>query len=274
MLIAEAAAAQVFGGYPYTSGLRYYRVAYYPDGLALSDLQVCFAASPGTASESLVDLTVELISLDTQESMIFVRPALVGGQWADRGLGCLGVQIPKGVAGRFGFKIYLKSNRGYSTNDWHPQIDSVKHRTGGLSLDLCYPSRGHPDWCEITFQPVQESEIEIALTACEITLEQHAEDEDNDGIPDLLLDECPGSLPEVPVDARGCSVEQFCASARIEEDRSHYGHCRRLDWSNDEPWMRSSDRDCTVDFRETLARDDDRCVPAEWGPFVRPTPPE
>jgi hypothetical protein len=68
------------------------------------------------------------------------------------------------------------------------------------------------------------------------------EDEDLDGVEDGA-DSCPASVAGVPVNALGCSVEDFCALHTRSSD------CRGADWAGDG----SSPRDCNWKRRECRA---------------------
>jgi len=84
-------------------------------------------------------------------------------------------------------------------------------------------------------------------------------DADGDGVRDLD-DSCPGTPADMAVDGDGCSQAQFCAQVDAAT-RMGRKICPRLDWKNDEPFMRAKDRDCTID-RGGPTADDDRCVSA------------
>jgi hypothetical protein len=56
-------------------------------------------------------------------------------------------------------------------------------------------------------------------------------------------------------------LEQFC-SAIDATTRVGKRTCKKSDWQNDEPIMKSRDRDCTVDKGER-GSEDDRCVAVE-----------
>jgi hypothetical protein len=73
-------------------------------------------------------------------------------------------------------------------------------------------------------------------------------------------DRCPGTPPAEEVDDAGCSVAQFCA-AFDATSRDGARQCKKADWKNDEPFMRTRDADCLVDKRGTRDVADDLCVP-------------
>lgn len=83
-------------------------------------------------------------------------------------------------------------------------------------------------------------------------------DEDSDGVPNGL-DACSGTAEATAVDSAGCSLDQFCSAIGVTS-RVNRRVCRRADWRNDEPLMRSRDRDCDID-RGVPGSEDDRCVP-------------
>lgn len=85
-----------------------------------------------------------------------------------------------------------------------------------------------------------------------------APDADSDGEPDAT-DLCPGS-PAEPVDRDGCTLAQFCTPVDATTPDGARA-CKRADWRNDEPLMRSAERNCTID-RGVRGRGDDRCIPA------------
>jgi hypothetical protein len=85
------------------------------------------------------------------------------------------------------------------------------------------------------------------------------EDDDGDGVPDYL-DACPSSAA-VPVDARGCTVAQFCHAIDATTPRGRRV-CNKSDWQNDEPLMTPPDWDCRV-ARNGPGREDDQCEPTD-----------
>jgi len=85
-------------------------------------------------------------------------------------------------------------------------------------------------------------------------------DADSDSIPDSL-DSCPDTPEAAEVDLAGCSLEQFCASIDATT-RLGKSTCAKSDWKNDEPLMRSRDRDCRID-KGGSGPEDDRCIPRE-----------
>ena len=98
---------------------------------------------------------------------------------------------------------------------------------------------------------------ENVLRQCELDLSDETADQDTDGVRDLD-DDCPGTAGG-PVDRQGCSLEQFCASIDATT-RDGRRICKKADWQNDEPIMRSRDRDCTRD-KQGAGVEDDICVP-------------
>jgi hypothetical protein len=95
------------------------------------------------------------------------------------------------------------------------------------------------------------------LGAVQAALDAATADQDGDGVRDP--DQCPGSASG-PVDLAGCTVDQFCGSIDATTVIGK-ATCKRSDWKNDEPLMRSSARDCDLD-RNGSGAADDRCVPA------------
>lgn len=100
------------------------------------------------------------------------------------------------------------------------------------------------------------------LAVCEVDLDQCLSDPpipdaDLDGVSDMR-DDCTGTSEGEEVDQGGCSLDQFCGSVdgATKEGRRL---CKRLDWKNDEPFMRGRDRDCEIE-RNGSGREDDRCV--------------
>lgn len=84
-------------------------------------------------------------------------------------------------------------------------------------------------------------------------------DADGDGVRDLD-DACAQTPADIAVDGDGCSQAQFCAQVD-SATRTGRRLCPRVDWRNDEPFMRTKDRDCTID-RGGAGVEDDRCVAA------------
>ena len=121
----------------------------------------------------------------------------------------------------------------------------------------------------LTCQAALESHDEEVAVLEEALASQQAEyeaeidrleaDGDGDGVRDLD-DTCPDTVTDMAVDSAGCSQAQFCARVDIST-RLGRRTCMRVDWMNDEPLMRSKDRDCTID-RGGPTADDDRCVSA------------
>jgi hypothetical protein len=70
-------------------------------------------------------------------------------------------------------------------------------------------------------------------------------DADGDGESDVT-DQCPATPPGELVDSDGCSLAQFCARFDAST-RDGARICKKADWKNDEPLMKSRERDCTVD---------------------------
>lgn len=106
-----------------------------------------------------------------------------------------------------------------------------------------------------------------ALVACEMDLDvarsevsRLGDDEDADRLPDLY-DACPGTVSGVEIDRTGCSRWQFCGSVDATQPTERT-LCKKLDWQNDEPLMKSRDRDCTLDMGRRDSAADDRCIPA------------
>ncbi len=101
------------------------------------------------------------------------------------------------------------------------------------------------------------------LTQCDsdlsMCLAADIPDADGDGETDST-DLCSGTPLLIEVDSDGCSLEQFCSQISVTTG-SGRKTCRKSDWKNDEPFMRSRDRDCTID-KGGPGREDDRCVPA------------
>jgi hypothetical protein len=82
-------------------------------------------------------------------------------------------------------------------------------------------------------------------------------DSDGDGVA-AIVDRCPGTPAGTETDSSGCSQEQFCLVSPVSSSAEGRA-CRRADWRNDEPTMRSRDRDCQVDRHGTTGRSDDTC---------------
>ncbi len=112
--------------------------------------------------------------------------------------------------------------------------------------DICDPFPNHGD--------NEQAQCEADLAVCEAGFT----DSDGDGVTDLA-DQCPGSTP-ADVDAAGCTIAQFCSPIDVTTSAGRKV-CKRSDWKNDEPVMKSKDRDCNIQ-KNGAGRDDDECVPA------------
>lgn len=98
------------------------------------------------------------------------------------------------------------------------------------------------------------------LGACLDALGLSAPDQDGDGEA-TVTDRCPGTPPGAAVDDSGCSQAQFCA--RFDATTSTgKAICKKADWKNDEPAMKSKERDCVIDKGAVKGPSDDRCVAA------------
>jgi hypothetical protein len=97
------------------------------------------------------------------------------------------------------------------------------------------------------------------LSSVEARLASETADADGDGVRDLD-DDCPGTPPSVDVDRQGCSQQQFCNAISVL-DSTGRKLCLRADWKNDEPLMKTRERDCAID-RNLAGAADDRCVAA------------
>lgn len=110
------------------------------------------------------------------------------------------------------------------------------------------------------------ADTQTALTSCtsdlsgvEAQLASERADADGDGVRDLD-DDCPGTPPAVDVDRQGCSQAQFCDAISVL-DSTGRKLCLRADWKNDEPLMKTRERDCAID-RNLPGPADDRCIAA------------
>ena len=110
------------------------------------------------------------------------------------------------------------------------------------------------------------TQTQTALTTCEgdlaVTqgqLDNATADADLDGVRDLD-DACPGTMAGADVDQVGCSLDQFCEAISVQ-DSTGRKICLRADWKNDEPLMKTRERDCAID-RNLAGPTDDRCVAA------------
>lgn len=122
--------------------------------------------------------------------------------------------------------------------------------------------------CQSTLVSTQTTlaETQTALTTCtsdlsgvEAQLASETADSDGDGVRDLD-DDCTGTPPAVDVDRQGCSQQQFCNAISVL-DSTGRKLCLRADWKNDEPLMKTRERDCAID-RNLPGPADDRCVAA------------
>lgn len=94
-----------------------------------------------------------------------------------------------------------------------------------------------------------------ALAQAQADLASATNDDDGDGIRDSN-DVCAGTPAGTPVDQVGCSQEQFCNGIDVATSAGRRA-CKKADWRNDEPTMKSSEADCRVD---RSALQGDRCV--------------
>ncbi len=109
-----------------------------------------------------------------------------------------------------------------------------------------------------TMPPVTTTSTVTTTTSSTSTSVAPCSDADGDGEADAT-DRCPGTPPSEPVDDSGCSIAQFCAGFTSTTPAGARA-CKHADWKNDEPLMRRSQADCTIDHGAPgLA--DDRCVP-------------
>ena len=86
-----------------------------------------------------------------------------------------------------------------------------------------------------------------------------APDADGDEETDAT-DRCPSTALAEPVDGDGCSVTQFCARI-VPTSRESARACKKADWRNDEPLMKSGEGDCRLD-KGGRGPADDRCLAA------------
>jgi hypothetical protein len=143
--------------------------------------------------------------------------------------------------------------------------------TDGDTLgDLCDPFPGQADHEKaqcfvdlsaqqaITEQCLADLSSQVAVASqCAADLAAQIMDTDGDGTRDID-DLCPGTIVATPTDRDGCSLAQFCE--RMEAvTAAGKRTCRKSDWGNDEPLMKSRDTDCRVDIGMRGAGDD-RCV--------------
>ena len=93
------------------------------------------------------------------------------------------------------------------------------------------------------------------LAICEEERFQLLADEDEEAD---STDLCASTKPLAQVDSDGCSLEQFCSEFGKEFGTKD---CPSADWQNDEPSMKASEQDCTID-KGGSGKADDRCVAA------------
>ncbi len=104
----------------------------------------------------------------------------------------------------------------------------------------------------------EQAQCDLELFECLAT--SSFTDADLDGEQDAT-DLCPDTPFGSAVDASGCSQSEFCEMNPAFTSRERAA-CRRSDWRNDEPTMRRSSHDCTVD-KGSRGREDDRCISTE-----------
>jgi hypothetical protein len=118
---------------------------------------------------------------------------------------------------------------------------------------------GSTDWevdhLQYEIEAFAESQAELA--ECQVDLATAAADGDRDGRRDAD-DTCPDTAAGEAVDARGCSIRQFCAGIPATTPRGRRT-CLRSDWMNDEPLMKRMGADCVV-TRGIEGADGPRCV--------------
>jgi len=88
------------------------------------------------------------------------------------------------------------------------------------------------------------NEADHEKAQCFADLASATSDSDGDGVLDSG-DACSATQPATPVDLGGCSEAQFC-SAIDAVSANGKRNCRRADWTNDEPLMKSREADCRV----------------------------
>lgn len=132
---------------------------------------------------------------------------------------------------------------------------------GGLaqcssSLDTCTA-----DFAQATSNLQQTSsdlgQCTSDLTASQAALVAATIDADGDGRRNID-DHCPVTPAGEAVDSDGCSQAQFCAGIDVTTPTGARS-CKKADWRNDEPVMKSRDVDCRVD-KGGPGNADDRCV--------------
>jgi hypothetical protein len=86
---------------------------------------------------------------------------------------------------------------------------------------------------DLTTCEVERAALQAQVTTLEEALATVLGDDDGDGTP-AILDLCPGSEPGAPVDDRGCTIAQFCATIDLSQPQGN-NLCNHADWLGDEP---------------------------------------
>lgn len=140
--------------------------------------------------------------------------------------------------------------------------DQIDADADGLG-DACDPFPSDPDNDQAQCD-ADRAQCQSDLTACTTTAGVCAvdltscranpllADTDGDGRPDPL-DRCPGTASGAAVDSDGCSQAQFCGTFDATT-RDGVRACKKADWRNDEPLMRSRDANCVIDRHVQPAR--------------------
>lgn len=106
-------------------------------------------------------------------------------------------------------------------------------------MDLEAVTADH-DACHVELDATEEE-----LTTAVAALGEATADADSDGKRDQD-DRCAGTATPTAIDDAGCSAAQFCGAIGVA-DRTGKKTCQKADWSNDEPLMKKSERDCAYD---------------------------
>jgi len=131
------------------------------------------------------------------------------------------------------------------------QLDSDGDTIG----DVCDPFPNDPDigaaltQCRADLTTANDALATATanLAQCNAAAAAATADADGDGRRDLD-DACSGTPAGAAVDVRGCSLQQFCTTFPVTTGPERTA-CKKADWKNDEPAMKTAERDCSYDRR-------------------------
>lgn len=218
-----------------------------------------FRAAPGA--------TVTLQVNDTGGAEFTPWVSVIGpngvGFFTAHGAGTHSVPLPAGPGCATKYSVLVWNGDGTGSNSLHKtgsyQVSIVNCFLDGKACDdgdMCtVDDVCSGDTCSGSGYATCQAELAI----CQADLVAATADDDADGVRNVD-DHCSGTAASAAVDTDGCSLAQFCASVSATTPTGQRT-CKKLDWQNDEPSMRSRERDCVVN-RMGAGSSDDVCVPA------------